>query len=323
MSRLGDYPLSYLAADGTRADHILPLMYYLLSVAIIVCVIIAALLWVGVRRHRDTGLAPDIREVAVIRGVPAVSWIGWGVGISSVPILVGLVWTMVALGSTYGPPRDPALTLDVTGHQWWWEVRYDSPDPSQQFLTANEIHIPVGEPVLVRLHGDDVIHSFWVPKLTGKTDTIPGQVNIAWMQADHPGRYRGQCTEYCGFQHAHMAFEVVAEPRADFDRWRAAQLAPAPAPTTPAEQRGRALIEYRCGLCHQVRGTLAAAITAPDLTHLASRRMLAAGTLLNNPGNLSGWIENPQQVKPEALMPNQFLSAAELSDARAYLETLK
>ena len=246
-----------------------------------------------------------------------------GVAISAIPILVALVWTMVALANTAGPPSNPALTLDVTGHQWWWEVQYDSADPSQGFLTANEIHIPVGETVLVRLHGGDVIHSFWVPKLTGKTDTIPGQTNYSWIRADHPGLYRGQCTEFCGYQHAHMSLEVIAQNRDDFDKWRAAQLAPAASPTTPEQQRGEQLVEYRCGSCHEVRGTLAGARSAPDLTHIASRRTIAAGTLVNNPGNLSGWIEDPQAIKPGALMPNQLLSAQELSDVRDYLETLK
>jgi cytochrome c oxidase subunit II len=178
-------------------------------------------------------------------------------------------------------------------------------------------------PVLVRLHASDVIHSFWVPKLSGKTDAIPGQTNLSWIQADQPGRYLGQCSEYCGFQHAHMAFEVVAQPKGDFEQWQAAQRREAEPPVTPEQTRGLALVEYRCGLCHQVRGTEAGAVSAPDLTHVMSRRSLAAGTLLNNPGNLIGWIENPQTLKPGNQMPNQYLSAEQLSDALAYLETLR
>jgi cytochrome c oxidase subunit 2 len=325
---LGEFPLSYLSAAGTRADRILPLTWYLLWVAVAVCIIIAALLWIAVRRNPSAAASrtespQSIKDVPLVRGTDPLRWITLGVSVSAIPLVIALVWTMVALANTSGPPSNPALVLDVTGHQWWWGVRYDSAEPAQVFSTANEIHIPVGETVLVRLHGGDVIHSFWVPKLTGKTDTIPGQVNLSWIRADRPGLYRGQCTEYCGYQHAHMSLEVIAESRAAFDQWRAAQLAAAPAPTTPDQERGRQLVEYRCGLCHQVRGTLAGAISAPDLTHIASRRTLAAGTLLNNPGNLSGWIEDPQAVKPGALMPNQFLSAQELSDVRAYLETLQ
>jgi cytochrome c oxidase subunit II len=325
---LSEFPLSYLSAAGTRADRILTLTWYVLWVAVAVCVIISALLWIAVRRNPSpaasrTESPQAIKDVPLVYGTDPVRWITVGVSISAIPLVIALVWTMVALASTSGPPSNPALILDVTGHQWWWEVRYDSAEPAQVFLTANEIHIPVGETVLVRLHGGDVIHSFWVPKLTGKTDTIPGKVNFSWMRADRPGLYRGQCTEYCGYQHAHMSLEVIAEPRAAFDQWRMAQLAPAPEPTSPDQARGQQLVEYRCGLCHEVRGTRAGAISAPDLTHIASRRTIAAGTLLNNPGNLSGWIEDPQAVKPGSLMPNQFLSGQELSDVRAYLETLQ
>ena len=177
------------------------------------------------------------------RGVEGVRWITLGVSISAIPILVALVWTMVALANTSGPPSNPALTLDVTGHQWWWEVQYESADPSQGFLTANEIHIPVGETVLVRLHGGDVIHSFWVPKLTGKTDTIPGQTNYSWIRADRPGLYRGQCTEYCGYQHAHMSLRGLAPaPATSSTSGAPPQLvAGRLPPTTPDQQRGESI----------------------------------------------------------------------------------
>jgi cytochrome c oxidase subunit 2 len=316
-------PLSYLVSAGRRADIILPLTWLTLLISIIVCITIAALLWIAVRRARSNGGAAETRAASIARGGDGLRWIKVGLMISAVPLLVTFVWTMVALASVAGPPRNPALTLDVTGHQWWWEVKYDSSEPSQEFFTANEIHIPVGVPVLVRLHGDDVIHSFWVPKLSGKTDTIPGQTNLSWLQATQPGRYQGQCTEYCGLQHAHMAFEVVAEDDADFQRWRAHQLEPAGAPTTAAAARGMDLVQYRCGLCHSVRGTGAGAISAPDLTHLMTRRMLAAGTIPNDAGHLVAWIQSPQGIKPGSLMPDQFLSAEQLVDVRAYLETLQ
>jgi len=303
-------PLGYLNAAGPRAQTILPLTWLTLAISVLVCLIIAILLWLGVRRARSRGGALETRAAPIARGGDGINWITTGLLLSAVPLLGTFIWTMVALAAISGPPDHPALILDVTAHQWWWEVRYAAHEPSETFVTANEIHIPVGVPVLVRLHGGDVIHSFWVPKLSGKTDAIPG-------------RYRGQCSEYCGLQHAFMAFEVVAEPRSDFERWRADELRPAPAPVTPAQSRGLALVQYRCGLCHEVRGTEAGAISAPDLTHLMSRGTIAAGRLLNNPGNLSGWIEDPQGIKPGSLMPNQYLSAQELSDVRAYLELLK
>ncbi len=316
-------PLGYLDAAGQRAHIILPLTWLTIAISVLVCVVIAILLWLAVRRARSSGGAVETRATAVTRGPSGVRWIGMGVAISAIPLLIALVWTMVALAEASGPPANPALTLDITAHQWWWEVHYDAAQPDQTFTTANEIHIPVGQRVLVRLHGGDVIHSFWVPKLTGKTDTIPGQTNVSWMEADRPGRYRGQCTEYCGWQHAHMAFEVVAEPPAQFERWRAHQLEPAPAPTTPEQTRGQSLVEYRCGACHRVGGTSAGALAGPDLTHVMSRSSIAAGTLPNGVGTMAEWIEAPQALKPGNLMPNQGLSAQQLMDALAYLETLK
>jgi cytochrome c oxidase subunit II len=316
-------PLNYLTAAGLRARTILPLTWYMLIVSIVVCLVIGALLWIAVRRGRRQDRLLAINDVPVERGAPGVHWISVGLLLSIVPLLGALVWTMVALAAVAGPPAHPGLTLDVTGRQWWWEVQYASSNPSEVFETANEIHIPVGVPVLVRLHGGDVIHSFWVPQLSGKTDTIPGQTNVSWLEADRPGRYQGQCTEYCGFQHAHMQFEVVAEPQASFDQWLSAQRRPAAPPASDEARRGEALVEYRCGSCHRVRGTDAGALAAPDLTHVMSRRTLAAGALPNNSGDLAGWIQNPQSLKPGNLMPNQDLSAQQLSDALAYLETLK
>lgn len=316
-------PLGYLDAAGPRADAIVPLTWFTLSISILVCCIVAILLWVGVRRATSSGGAAETRAVPIERGRDGIRWITVGLMIAALPLLATLVWTMVALAEVSGPPAHPDLVLDVTGHQWWWEVVYDSEQPSGTFTTANEIHIPVGARVLVRLHGADVIHSFWVPQLSGKTDTIPGQTNVSWLQARRAGRFRGQCSEFCGFQHAHMAFEVVAEPAADFERWRSQQLQSAPLPLTPAQSRGLELVEYRCGLCHRLRGTTAGAVSAPDLTHLASRRMIAAGTLLNNPGNLLGWTEDPQSIKPGALMPAQHLSAQQMADLVAYLSVLK
>jgi cytochrome c oxidase subunit II len=316
-------PLGYLSAAGQRAHAILGLTWFMLLVSITVCVVITILLWGGMRRARSSGGAAETRAAAVVRTAAGERWIGIGLLISAVPLLVALVWTMMTLAAVAEPSSAPGLVLDVTGHQWWWEVRYDASAPDQIFTTANEIHIPVNTRVQVRLHGADVIHSFWVPKLTGKTDTIPGQTNVSWLEAASAGRYLGQCTEYCGWQHAHMRLEVVAESAADFERWRAQQLAPAASPAGAAQARGLALVEFRCGLCHQVRGTSAGSAVGPDLTHLESRRTIAAGMLPNQPGSLAAWIEDAQDIKPGNSMPNQGLSAQEVSDVVAYLESLK
>jgi cytochrome c oxidase subunit 2 len=318
-------PLNYvLSSAGRRADVTLPLTWFVLAVSLIVCIAIGWLLWMGLRRARGNGgPAETVATLLEPAQGSGLRWITLGLGLTAVPLLVSLVWTMAALGQVSGPPRRTGMTIDVTGHQWWWEAVYHGPDPSDTFATANEIHIPVGVPVVVRLHGGDVIHSFWVPQLAGKTDAIPGQQNVAWLQADKPGVYRGQCTEFCGAEHAKMGFEVVAQPLADFERWRVAQLQTAPPPVTAPQDQGMRLTVFRCGLCHAIRGTDAGSHYGPDLTHLMSRSTIAAATLPNNPGALAGWIQAPQGVKPGALMPDQHLSGPELAAIIAYLETLK
>jgi cytochrome c oxidase subunit 2 len=213
--------------------------------------------------------------------------------------------------------------VQVTGHQWWWEIRYLSDDPSQEFVTANEIHIPVGKAVEVRLRAADVIHSFWVPALAGKTDLIPGQENRTWIEAQRPGVYRGQCGEYCGEQHAHMGFQVVASSPDQFERWRKQQLQSAASDLTGPAKPGRDLFTTRCGICHTVRGTTAGGILGPDLTHVMSRARIGAAALPNNPGSLAAWIADPQHVKPGNFMPRLDLSGPQMVLVRQYVESLK
>jgi cytochrome c oxidase subunit II len=220
--------------------------------------------------------------------------------------------------------KEPAVTITVTGHQWWWEVRYEDPRPHHVFTTANEIHVPVGEPVTVVLKSDDVIHSFWVPNLAGKVDLIPGQDNRLQFVAAREGVYRGQCAEFCGFQHAHMGLVVVAEPRESFEQWRAAQIKPANPPSDPERQKGHDVFHAKaCMMCHQIRGAPAGGRMGPDLTHLASRRDLAAATLKNTRGNLAAWIVDPQSIKPGSQMPLVSIAPDELDPLLSYLEGLK
>ena len=316
------HPLSYLTGSGAQTASVLPLMHFTLGLSIAVVVIITGMVVYAALREYGSGIA-TLRQVPVERTEGGVRWIWIGVGVSTVFLLVSLLWTVAVLAHVGPLPRKAPLTVEIVAHQWWWDAEYHGPLYSDYFHTANEIHIPVGRKVLFHLTSADVIHSFWVPKLAGKMDVIPGQVNALWVQANAPGRYMGTCGEFCGFDHAHMHLYVVADPPAEFERWRQAQIRPAAPASTPQQARGLALVEYRCSLCHAVRGTQAAARVAPDLTHLMSRQTIAAGALPNNPGALSGWIENPQSVKPGALMPNQALSGPELADLRAYLETLK
>jgi cytochrome c oxidase subunit 2 len=248
-------------------------------------------------------------------------WIWIGVGTSSLVLLASVVWTMRVLADVTSPSTRPALTIEVTGRQWWWQVRYLSDDPARVFFTANEIHIPTGVPVKFRLIGGDVIHSFWVPALSGKTDTIPGQTNESWLEASKPGTYKGQCTEYCGVEHAHMGLLVIAQAPAQFRAWYAHQLQ-SPAPVAGEQLAGQEDFNMHCGSCHAIRGTDAAGVLGPDLSHLMTRKTIAAATLANTPENLTRWISDPQGVKPGALMQRPELSGAELADIRSYLDTL-
>jgi cytochrome c oxidase subunit 2 len=237
-----------------------------------------------------------------------------------------MIYMLITLAEVSKPPTTPTLSVTVTAYDWWWRFDYagDAAHPDEPFVTANEMHIPVGQPVHVLLKSADVIHAFWVPQLAGKTQTIPGQTNEQWLQADAPGVYRGQCTQYCGVQHAHMAFEVIAQPPAEFAQWRAAQArAAAPVPPDSPLQAGQKVFMERCAGCHAVRGSAADGAQAPDLTHLASRRMLAAGTLPNTPANLARWIAHAQQIKPGALMPDISLNAGDAAALDAYLQTLR
>ena len=316
-------PLAYLTASGPRAAHTAPLTWFMLIVSILVCVIVTALVWIAARRSHGSGGASETTAVPVARGADGFPWVKWGLIASAVPLFISLVWTMAALAQIAGPPANTALAIDVTGHQYWWQATYDGASPGQHFSTANEFHIPVGVPILIRLHGADVIHSFWVPQLAGKTDTIPGQNNVTWLQADRPGRYRGQCTEYCGLQHAKMAFEIVAEPRDRFERWRTHQQQMAVPPATDQQRFGLVVFERRCASCHMVNGTEAAGAQGPDLTHFKDRRFIAAGALPNTIGAVAGWVQSPQSVKPGSTMPDQHLSGPELSAISGYLETLR
>jgi cytochrome c oxidase subunit 2 len=320
---LAETPLDYLVTHGTRANSIAHLAWFTTTISILVILIVTGLLLAGIWRRRNTSSPVLPGEAVVERPVGGVAWIYWGVGVTTIVLFITMIWTFVTLAATGPQPGPAAVRLEIIGHQWWWEVHYLSDDPSQEFTTANEIHIPVGKVVSVKLHAADVIHSFWVPKLAGKTDLIPGQENQTWIEAERPGVYRGQCGEYCGEQHAHMAMQVVASPSAEFEQWRKHQLEAASPPTELSAQSGAGLFTTRCGICHTVRGTLAGGILGPDLTHVMNRQMIAAATMPNNPAGLSAWIADPQHIKPGNLMPELDLSGPQLAAIRQYVESLK
>ena len=310
--------MSYLRTYGPAGDPATRLGHGLGIVSIVVMVVIAVLLVAALYRRRAR--PASARELTVARDEGGMSWIYIGVGVSTVVLIACAAWTMFTVAAVAMPAHAADLTLQVTASQWWWNVRYRNDDASQVFDAPNEIHIPVGRPVRIELSSTDVIHSFWIPKLAGKMDVIPGQTNVTWLQADAPGIYRGQCGEYCGVQHAHMAMYVVADSPRDYAAWADRQRAAA-APA-PALARGEQSFVSHCGACHTVRGTGAGGILGPDLTHLKSRQTIAAGLLPNTPGNLSAWIADAQALKPGTRMPTMALSGPDLSAVVAYLDTL-
>ena len=307
---------SALHPAGPGAASISDLWWLMFWTCTVVYLLVMGALVMAIRRRREGSDA--LGEGTLVRSVGGASAI-------TVVILFGLLVASVATGRAVGSLNSgDALVISITGNQWWWDVEYHNPVPSLRTRTANELHLPVGRPVRLLLTSNDVIHSFWVPNLHGKMDLIPGRRTELALQVDTPGIYRGQCAEYCGLQHAHMAFSVMAESPDDFERWLAAQRQPAPAPATPEQQQGFEIVTRGpCAMCHMVRGTSAGARTAPDLTHLASRSTIAAGTVPNTRGYLAGWIADPQHLKPGAKMPATGLSAEELQAVLAYLEMLR
>jgi cytochrome c oxidase subunit 2 len=236
-----------------------------------------------------------------------------------------LVYGLVLLRVTNAAGAGEPLRIQVVGEQYWWRVHYAADGAAPDFSTANEIQVPLGRPIEVSVTSTDVIHSFWIPNFAGKIDMIPGRVNTLRFQVDRAGVYRGQCTEFCGDQHARMAFDVVALTPAAFDAWRESQVRPAAAPTTPLLELGQLLFTRGgCGNCHAVRGTEAAGVIGPDLTHIGSRRSIGAGQFPNNVGTLAGWVANTQHLKPGVRMPSYgSLAGEELRAIAGYLESLK
>lgn len=316
-------PLNYLIGHGDKAYPVVALTWGVIVISVLVIAIVILLVAAAIWHRRGLAFETPGQRVEANRPEGGASWIWMGVGLSSLVLLFAIVWTMRVLAQVTFPPSSAPFTIEVTGKQWWWQVRYLPGDTARVFATANEIHIPTGVPVKFRLVGGDVIHSFWVPALTGKTDTIPGQTNETWLEARRPGIWRGQCTEYCGVEHAHMGLLVVAQSPKSFSAWWDHQLQ-SPAPTANGQvAAGRIDFAVHCGSCHSVRGTEATGILGPDLSHLMSRRTIAAVTLPNTPANLVDWISDPQGVKPGTLMQKPELTAHELADVLAYLKSLK
>ena len=323
--------LAPASPDNDRINTLFWAMTIVGSAVWLVVTVVA--LWAALSRRRgasDTVIVPGTAEFAeappelseersrrttrIISGAVAVT----------VLILLGFLVYDFGVGRALAAHPARALTVEMVGHQWWWEVHYVDPSPSKSVVDANELHIPAGEPVQVKLRSMDVIHSFWVPNLIGKRDLIPGYTSSLFLNADRPGVYRAQCAEFCGHQHAKMALTVVVHPRDEFYGWLEQQRAPAPEPSDSMTTAGRnVFLSAPCARCHAITGTPAFGTVGPDLTHLASRRTIGAGTLANTKGNLAGWIVDPQSIKPGVRMPSNQLEAQDLQALLAYLESLR
>jgi cytochrome c oxidase subunit 2 len=264
--------------------------------------------------------------VAVFRRASRVrtrAWVlGGGVAIPAVVLTALLAYALTVGNALSDEGPDCGTIIHVNGKRWWWEVRYEQ--PAGAIVSANELHLPVGRTVKLLLASDDVIHSFWVPALSGKVDMIPGRVNHLMLKADRPGVYRAQCAEFCGAQHAFMAMLVVVHEEGEYERWLEREARPARSSADTQARRGAAdFTSAGCAACHTVRGTSAAGRLGPDLTHVASRLTLGAGVLDNNRASLAGWISNSQAVKPGNLMPPIKVPVDTLHGITAYVAGLE
>jgi cytochrome c oxidase subunit 2 len=318
-------PQSALDPKGPGATEIGSLFWVFTVICGVAWVLVVIALAAALVRRRslreqlaDPLLVDGRRDVRLMRVAVAATVL---TGVVLIALTASSYFTGKSLAHLATPDE---MTVRVNGHQWWWEIRYEAGQPDRVLSTANEIVIPVGKTVRLKLASSDVIHSFWVPNLSGKHDLIPGRESELRLSADEPGAYRAQCAEFCGLQHAHMSLLVIALPKADFDAWMESQLAPARAPSDADRQAGQTvLLSTACVMCHTVRGTNAGGKVGPDLTHLASRRTIAAGTLPMSRGNLAAWIADPQSIKPGSNMPRVDLDPDQLNALVAYLEGLK
>lgn len=319
-----------LDASGPQSARIAGLWWLMLPIAAVVWIIVVAVMLWGATRRRSPREAVEMRGGSAVvarddaRDHRMTRVVAGAVIVTAVTLFLVLVADFRVGQALTMAPSTNVVPIKVVGHQFWWEVQYPDSVPQRTVITANEVHIPVGRPVVLELSSLDVIHSIWVPNLTGKKDLLPGYTRSLWFRADTPGVYRGQCAEFCGLEHAKMGMLVIAQRQPDFDAWIAAQRDTAATPSDSLAKRGKSVFEgTTCVMCHAVSGTTAAATAGPDLTHLASRQTIAAGTLRNTDANLFSWISDPQRIKPGVLMPATKLSPRDMQALVAYLRQLK
>jgi cytochrome c oxidase subunit 2 len=303
---------SIFDAQGPQASRLAFIGWLMISIGGAAFLVVLGTLLFGLRRRKEDKAVDPRRERRII--------VAGGVVFPLVVALVLMGYTIRASEQAVSLAGPGDLEVDVIGHQFFWEVSY----PALGIVTANEIHVPVGKPVQVALTSDDVIHSFWVPQLAGKIDMIPGHTNRLGIRADRAGVYRGQCAEYCGIQHAKMAFLVVADPEERFERWAAREREASAGPSDEVARRGLdVFLSNACVTCHTIRGTEATGRLGPDLTHFGNRMTLGAGEARNFRENLAAWIADSQSIKPGNRMPPMSLSPEDLRAVVAYLESLQ
>jgi cytochrome c oxidase subunit 2 len=312
---------SALDPQGPQSEHLTRLIWIFTIISAVIWVAVMAVMLIAILRRAPERRDPLTLQVSTERR--SLTVVG---GAAAATLLTVIALTAVSFWSQrqlYAKDPD-GLVVQITGRQWWWDVRYESHKPEEIVTTANELYIPAGEPITLKLAASDVIHSFWVPSLMGKQDLIPGQDNVLRFTASRPGIYRGQCAEFCGWQHAHMGIMAVVLPKNQFESWRRAQAAPAATPNDPTRQKGAALFRSKaCVMCHTVRGTPAGSRVGPDLTHFASRKSIASATLPMSRGNIAAWVVDPQGIKPGTNMPNVSLAPDEIDPLVSYLEDLR
>ena len=318
-------PTSIFAPAATPAHSIFDLSMLVLSITLAIFLIVAGLLLYALIRYRHRPEDAH-HEPAQVYGSNQIE-LSWTVIPILIVVMLFLTTARVIIGTQAIPKPSNAMNVTVIGHQFWWEYRY----PKLGIVTANELHIPVSNvansmPTYLNMSSADVVHSFWVPRLAGKTDVIPNRVNTMWIDPEQPGLYVGQCAQYCGMQHAKMLIRVYAQSPADFAAWISQQKQPGRQDFAgnPAAAEGHAVFMHNaCINCHAISGTVATGRFGPDLTHLASRDTIGSGAIQNTPENLRKWVDDPNSLKPGCLMPARHLNDHDLDAITAYLTQLR
>ena len=317
-----DLPLSTMAPKSDFANWILAVYLEVIGWDTLVLIVVSAALGLALFRFstRATGKREPPKRAVEHLALEA----AWTAGPAGILLFIAIPSILITFRSQPAAPPPNALLVKVVAHQWWWEFQY----PALGITTANEMHLPVGQPVRLELESADVIHSFWVPKLGGKRDVVPGHTNELTLTPNAEGYYYGECAEFCGLSHANMQFRVMVEPLDRFNDWKVHEASGAAMPVHDASSGDPVAVgatiysNSPCTTCHTIAGVSSGRL-APNLTHFGSRTTLAAGTLENNPRNLAAWVRNPKKLKPGAQMPALGLSAQQASQLAAYLESLK